>query len=86
MGMGAMVLASILCITKLLAFIIRRVAALFSMLFLLSAVAALIQNGAITYMVGASILGFVLCFVVPFVFQLMVVGIELIEEKLLAWY
>lgn len=83
-GIGAILLESILCVAKLLAFVIRRVAAVFSMLFLFSAVVALIQDGAITYMAGASMLGFVLCMAIPFLFQFMITGVELLGEKMLA--
>ena len=80
---GAIVFESILCLSRVLSHIVQRVAALFSLLFLLSAVIALIQDRAITYMVGASMLGFFLCILIPFVFQLMIAGVELLEEKFL---
>jgi len=83
MGIAAIVLESVLCLGKFFAFVVQRVAALFSLLFLLSAVVAVIQNGVFTYMTGVSVLGFVLCFLAPFVFQLVLNGVEVLEEKLI---
>ena len=80
---GAVIFECILFLSRVLSHIVQRVAGLFSLLFLLSALIALIQDRAITYMVGASTLGFFLCILIPFIFQLMVAGVELLEEKLL---
>ena len=82
-GIGAILFETILCVGRIFNHIIQRVAALFSLLFLLSAVLAVIQNGVFTYMTGVSVLGFVLCLLVPFVFQLVLSGVEVLEEKLI---
>lgn len=82
-GIGAIIFESVLCVGRIIASLIQRSAAVFSGLCLLCALVALIQDRAITYMVGASMLGFVLCMTIPFLFQLMIAGVELLEGKLL---
>lgn len=81
-GIGVIVFEGILCLGRVISYVLQRVAASFALLFLLSAVLAMIKNGLLTYMVGASVLGFVLCFLIPFLLRFLLTGAELLEERL----
>ena len=82
-GVAVVVLESVLCVGRFAAHVLHRVAGLFSGLFLLSAVVALIQHGEITHLVATSLLGVLLCIVIPILFGVLVEGLKLLEEKLL---
>lgn len=79
-GIVAVVLESVLCVGRFASHVLNRVAALFSGLFLLSAVVAMIQNGGITHLAATSLLGVLLCIVVPILFGVMIEGLRLLEE------
>lgn len=79
-GVAAVVLESVLCVGRFAAHILHRIAGLFSGLFLLSAVVALIQHGEVTHLVATSLLGVLLCVVIPILFGMIVEGLGLLED------
>ena len=56
---------------------------LFAGLFLLSAVVALIQHRAVTHLVATSLLGVLLCVVIPILFGVIVEGIGMLEDRMI---
>lgn len=82
-GIVAVVLESVLCIGRFASHILNRVAALFSGLLLLNAVVAMIQHGRVTHLAATSLLGVLLCIVIPILFGVMVEGLKLLEERML---
>lgn len=79
-GVAAVVLESVLCVGRFAAHVLHRIAGLFSGLFLLSAVVALIQHGEVTHLAATSLLGVLLCVVIPILFGMIVEGLGLLED------
>lgn len=82
-GIVAVVLESVLCVGRFAAHLLNRIAGLFSGLFLLSAVVALIQHRAVTHLVATSLLGVLLCVVIPILFGVIVEGIGMLEDRMI---
>ena len=72
-----------LCVGRFAAHLLNRIAGLFSGLFLLSAVVALIQHSAVTHLVATSLLGVLLCVVIPILFGVIVEGIGMLEDRMI---
>jgi hypothetical protein len=81
-GILAVVLESVLCIGRFTSHVLNRVAALFSGLFLLSAVVAMIQHGGITHLAATSLLGVLLCVIIPILFGVLVEGLGMLEDRM----